>query len=165
MPNDRRRHQRAQKKRARRAHRKEKQRPSGGASTLLAPGEFWSEMPLALAPKISETLIDFAEPLLEKLPDDAGLKSYQGAFAPASAIWNALAAEEDGPADGARRLDAIKHAMAPELAESAFDDLVNTLRWRKAMHFPGDRRLVLRVDVENRGDRMKVTARTAFKVP
>lgn len=44
----------------------------------------------------------------------------------------------------------------------ARDDL---LRWRKATHFPGDRRLVLSVDVEDRGDRMQVTARTAFKVP
>ncbi len=124
-------------------------------------------LPATGLPKMSDTLVEFAAPLLDDLPVDARIDDYSAALDFAAGIWNFLTLldrEHDlsrtkVPVDSAQMfafLDEIAFATG-KTRDQAFDFL-QLFTARKHRLFPDDRRIVGAVDVEDDGDRVHVVA-------
>ena len=99
-------------------------------------------------PKISATLLEFAEPVLEMLDDETPIQAIEDAMQMVVTVWNAIVIEEWGLATGmleeARRL---MQSGVPALAP-IFDKLVD----RKRKKFGGDLRGVGKVEISRGAD-------------
>lgn len=102
---------------------------------------------------MSLTLKRFAEPLLDRLANDADAEDWRLILTFAAMVWNS---PDDGPTEKALALGReLFEAMEWE-GDPA--DEVRRLHARKAAHFAHEPRLVARVDVEDQGDRFHVVA-------
>jgi hypothetical protein len=140
MANERARQKRLERKRRKR---EEKRR---ALRTEADPAE-WGLAPMSL------TLKRFAEPLLDRLPDEASAEDWKLVLTFAAMVWNAT---EEGLSE---------HVLA--LGREVFESLgwqvdaadeVRRLRASKASHFQWEQRRVAGVEVEDRGDTMHVLA-------
>lgn len=104
---------------------------------------------------MSETLVEFAEPLLSELPRGAGAEEWGDALQIATMIWNGLVV--DFPK--ARLVADLKEGLGPD-ADAA--GLVEELARRKDTRFPSDLRFIVDVWTHEAGNRVHVTALTAL---
>ena len=88
--------------------------------------------------KISETLLVFAEPLLEAVGSDAPVAAVRNVLTLATTVWNAMALQPRGPDGG--YLDQARHLITGGVPQMApiFEMLVE----RKKRYFAGDHRSI-----------------------
>jgi hypothetical protein len=111
--------------------------------------------------KISETLLDFAEPLCETVPDDITPKQLEQFLITPITIWNSVVLEELGDMPGAVAR-ARAHVMigGTPFMLALFDSLVE----RKRRHFADDYRLIGRHRVRRAPDgSLKVQAEAHWR--
>jgi len=111
-------------------------------------------VPLRLA-KMSDTLLEYAGPLINALPDDAGLEELKRVLQLAAVVWNAVV-EEDGDVDEAA-LNLVAD-MKSKLQVTPPEAVIEWLADRRVFRFGDDPRVFLSVDVVREGDRMRVLA-------
>jgi hypothetical protein len=110
-------------------------------------------------PAMSETLKHFAQPLLDKLPPDAGAEAWSVVLHVALLAWNAAITGGELP-EGVLSAgsQALTHVGIGEGAPLEVAAWMRNLIQRKRTHFAADRRLVLGVEVMDDGDRLRVVA-------
>ena len=104
---------------------------------------------------MSETLVEFAEPLLSGLPEGAGAKDWVDPLAVAKLVWNSLVVSF--PKENL--VATLRQGLG---ADVDVDELVEELARRKATRFPDDRRFIVDFRTHDAGDRVHVTALTAL---
>ncbi len=114
-------------------------------------------VPLRLA-KMSDTLLEYAGPLINALPDDTGLEELKRVLQLAAVVWNAVV-EEDGDVDEAA-LNLVAD-MKSKLQVTPPEAAIEWLADRRVFRFGDDPRVVLSLDVVRDGDRMRVLATSA----
>jgi len=105
--------------------------------------------------KMSDTLLDYAGPLIKALPDDTGLEKLRMLLQLAAVVWNAVV-EEDGDVDEAA-LNLVAD-MKSKLQVTPPEAVIEWLADRRVFRFGDDPRVFLSVDVVREGDRMRVLA-------
>jgi hypothetical protein len=106
-------------------------------------------------PKMSEVLVDIAQPLLRNLPDEDDREGYTGALNTAAALWNARLLP--GVAGSAQALAELKKVFG-EPVPSEFDALFREVLDRAELLYPGLDRVISRVEVvPNAGGGFTVT--------
>lgn len=94
-----------------------------------------------MAAKISETLLEYATPLLERMPPGPSLQQQQAFLQLVITVWNALVVAQWGGVDLLpdvyRRLEAM-----PQPGRTTMRELVDALVERKRQHFADDLRAV-----------------------
>jgi hypothetical protein len=94
-----------------------------------------------MAAKISETLLEYAAPLLAQMPPGASLQQQQAFFQVVITVWNALVVAQRGKEnlvpDVYRRLEAM-----PQPGRTVMLAMVDVLVDRKRQHFANDLRAV-----------------------
>jgi hypothetical protein len=142
------RERRIEKRRRRRERQRQGDRERPGWSIQL------SGKALGL-PRMSETLVEFAEPLLSELPKGAGAAEWAEALHIATVVWNGLVVcypQEKLVAD-------LKQGLGRDVD---VEGLVEELARRKATRFSDDLRFVFDVRTHEAGDRVHVTALSAL---
>lgn len=104
---------------------------------------------------MSETLVDFAEPLLSELPAGAGAKDWIDPLQVAQLIWNSLVVSLPKEELVANLRQGLGRAVD-------VDELVDELARRKATRFPDDHRFIIEFRTHDAGDRVHVTALSAL---
>lgn len=104
---------------------------------------------------MSETLVDFAEPLLSKLPEGAGAAEWGEVLHIATLVWNGIVVSF--PKD--KLVADLKQGVGPD---SDVEGLVEELAQRKVARFSHDLRFVFDVRTYEAGDRVHVTALSAL---
>jgi len=104
---------------------------------------------------VSATLLDYAGPLIKRLPDDIGLEKLRMLLQLAAVVWNAVV-EEDGDVDEAA-LNLVAD-MKSKLQVTPPEAVIEWLADRRVFRFGDDPRVFLSVDVVREGDRMRVLA-------
>jgi hypothetical protein len=152
-------HDRKQAKLRRRIHRKKKaedmRRAGAMPVLLLPPGQ---ESSPADGSKMSDALEQVARPVLDDMPEELGLNGIHTAVLLAAAGWNAAVVHS--PEETEQALQELARLFAkdsPELGELTLPFL-RMLAERKRQLFPRDDRLVMDVNVEDRGDHFYITA-------
>jgi len=117
---------------------------------------------------MSDTLVVFAEPLIEVLADPADLESCRGALTLASLVWNGLTLlereGEEAESLGAETIEQVENTLIDlGLAKDEVADLIDALAERKETLFPDEIRLIIGVDAQRRGDRMFVHAASTYE--
>jgi hypothetical protein len=123
----------------------------------------------AALPKMSDVLLEFAEPMLESVHDDPSIEGYRDVLRCASVIWNVLAMLDQEASRGggalAERPRVIELTRLLDEAVGGLDDtglaLVDILRRRRQVLFPGERRIFVDVSAELRGDKVHISASSA----
>ena len=105
--------------------------------------------------KMSATLLDYAGPLIKRLPDDIGLEKLKMVLQLAAVVWNAVV-EEDVDVDTAV-LNLVAD-MKSKLLVMPPEAVIEWLAHRRVSQFGDDPRVFLSVDVVREGDRMRVLA-------
>jgi len=104
-------------------------------------------------PPMSVTLKRFAEPLLERLPDDAKAEDWKLVLNFAALVWNAA---EDGLTD---KMVSLGQELFEAMGwEGEVREELRLLRARKAARFGWEPRSVAGVEVERRGDIVHIMA-------
>jgi len=104
---------------------------------------------------MSETLVEFAQPLLSKLPEGAGAAEWSEVLQIATLVWNGMVVsfpKEKFIAD-------LKQGIGPD---TDVEGLVEELARRKVARFSDDLRFVFDVRTYEAGDRVHVTALSAL---
>jgi len=140
-----------QRKRERKRLKREEKRRSLGSSLPLGLVPF-------PGPKMSDTLLDYARPLIDGLPDDAGLEELRALLKFASVVWNAVV-EEDGDVDEA--VLNLTTDMTAKLQGPPPEAVIEWLAERKVYRYGDDPRIVLSVEVFRNGDQLRVMAASA----
>lgn len=124
-------------------------------SVLLGPGQ---EAPPLDGPKMSDALEQVARPLLDTMPRGVGLNATRNALLLAAAGWNA--AVTHSPEETESALQELARLFAKDSAQLGELTLpfLRLMAERKRQLFPHDDRLVMDVNVEDRGDRFYITA-------
>ena len=140
MAGERARQQRLERK-ARRRREKRVQSPPRAAPLVVSFGSG--------LPKMSETLIAFAEPLLADVPETE--PRWRAELHAAATVWNGLVS-------GSREAEIVA-TLQPRL-DSSVDalGLVRCLTARKQRLFAGDQRIIFEVRTQQAGERVHVTA-------
>jgi hypothetical protein len=102
---------------------------------------------------MSLTLKEFAEPLLDRLPDPADPEDWKLVLTFAAMVWNAT---EDSPSK--KMLTLGREIFETMGWNGDVGEELRHLRARKAAQFGWERRMVAGVEVEDRGDTMHVVA-------
>lgn len=104
-----------------------------------------------MAKKISQTLLEYAAPLIEQMPADASFSQRQSVLQVVITVWNALVVagwgQQDLLPDIYRRLEQL-----PEPGQSTMREMINTLVERKRRLFAGDLRAVGRWELRVKPD-------------
>ena len=100
-------------------------------------------------PKMSETLIAFADPLLSRVPETEA--DWRSALYVAALVWNGIVSEVPSGEVVAQ----LRRGLDPSVDVG---ELVRCLTERKRTLFPDDLRFILDVRTERSGDRVHVTA-------
>ena len=113
--------------------------------------------------KMSDTLLEFAQPLLDLLPDDPALGQLEDTFALGTLLWNCFVLEATGKDEDREEAGDIRaHVLATGthagVAYEAMEDLLDELADRKKALFPDDQRLIAGVDVRRDGDGFHIQA-------
>ncbi len=140
MASERERQKRLERKRRRRRE-KRRQRAPRDAPLIVSFGTG--------LPKMSETLITFADPLLSRVPETEA--DWRSALSVAALVWNGIVAEVPRDEVVAR----LRRGFDPSVDVG---ELVRYLTERKRTLFPDDLRFILDVRTERSGDRVHVTA-------
>jgi len=107
---------------------------------------------------MSEILPRFAEPWLERLPDDVDDDVTKLVLQLAAFVWRGMVAGEDADAAALELGRRLFSALGwPE----DFEDEARKLRQRKAILFPSERRLFLGVGVKREGGSLRMYAMSA----
>ena len=107
-------------------------------------------------PKMSDTFVDYAKPIIDRLPPGYGLGQLRRALLIASGVWNAVVAER-GDID--RAVEFVTRTLAEESKQPVPPGLlsaIETLAVRKLARFEDDDRIVTGVEVQPVGDRFRV---------
>jgi hypothetical protein len=120
-------------------------------------------------PKMSDVLVAFARPILDTLDDDASVDDYRGVLRTAAAVWNILAMfDEESRRGGGVLVDQARTIELTKLLAEAvggLDDesiaIIDALRERRRALFPDERRIVMDVGADLRGERVHVFAASA----
>jgi hypothetical protein len=123
----------------------------------------WS--PLSPWPDISDTFVDYAQPLLERVPPGCTPGQLRRALLIASGVWNAVVAKR-GDIDGAVEL--VTRTLAEEVRQPVprgWLATIERLAVRKLARFDDDDRIVTDVDVHLVGDRFRVLASSESPPP
>ena len=100
--------------------------------------------------KMSDTLEEFAQPLLEVLPEDASAEELRFALSVASAAWNAEVVGGSAAEELVSRLTPMKGAFEDEdereMADLFFGSGFEQLRQRKRECFGDDQRFIVGVE-------------------
>jgi hypothetical protein len=113
-------------------------------------------------PKMSDTLVAFARPVLDEIPDKDDVEQFEKALIYAAMVWNAVTAGPENELQG--HLDAI----AGKIASSAGVPLEGVRLWverlaqRKLQQFAEDPRMVLDVSAYDNGDEFRILAASAL---
>jgi hypothetical protein len=148
MANERARQRKAEKKRLKR----EERRRAVRTEVLVS---LTSELP-----PMSLTLQQFAEPLLDKLPEGSRVEQWKLILGFAAIVWNAVQAGDtlrDDEIDVARRAYG-----AVGWDEAAVEDDARMLRERKAARFSRERRKIVTVEVAPTETGVRVYAASAL---
>jgi hypothetical protein len=144
--------------RVRRLARKRPRNPDHGARVAYlrrsaAPGWIQRQWP----GNLSEALLDYAEPLLAALPDDASLDDRRAALMCAATVWNLVLLEEAAP-DGDDDLDRTRRELVEQLddGEGTGARIVAAMTQRRRVLFGDDRRIIFRVDAFEEGGEVRV---------
>ena len=118
-------------------------------------------------PKMSDTLVEFAQPLLDLLPSDPALGQVRNAVALGSVLWNCFVLEASGKDEDLVEADAIRARVLTTAAEEGVPrdltaDVLAELAERKRTLFSDDRRVIAGVDVRRQGDGFHIEAMSAF---
>lgn len=100
-------------------------------------------------PKMSETLIEFAEPLLAEVPEAEA--DWQAALYIAALVWNGVVSE----IPRAEIVEQLRRGLDPS---TNVVELVNRLTERKRRLFPDDPRFIFDVRARQSEDRVHVMA-------
>ncbi|CAM4327509.1 hypothetical protein G4177_37135 [Corallococcus sp. ZKHCc1 1396] len=104
-----------------------------------------------MAAKISETLLEYAAPVLAQMPPDASRRQQQEALEVIITVWNALVVAQWGQEDLLpglyRRLEAL-----PQPGRTAMHAIVDALVERKRQLFQDDLRAVGRWELRVKAD-------------
>jgi hypothetical protein len=142
-------------KQKRREHRKKKQGDKRRAAVLPVLG---SVAPRPGELKMSDALEQVARPLLDGLPEGSGLKGVRTVMLLAMASWNVSVLRSPEQTD--QDLQQLSHRFAQgsrEFPEITLP-LLRLLAERKRLLFPDDDRVVMDVEVEDRGDHFYIVA-------
>ncbi len=95
--------------------------------------------------KISETLLEFAQPIIETLPPNPTLEMRRLALAIAATVWNAIVIEAwdgEGKEVGLRTLSELKERIAelPEPIGTTMGPIIERLAQSKRTRYAGDLR-------------------------
>ncbi len=115
---------------------------------------------LAPCPKMSDTLMAFARPLLHVLPADAGLGTLKRSLLLAAAVWNAVV---DAEGDFRRAAVTLVTDLRSKLDTPLPQAVIELLAERKVRRFGDDSRRVRSVDVSWDGDRLRVAATSTLQ--
>lgn len=102
--------------------------------------------------KISETLLDFAAPLLDAANPET-VEDMEAMLSFAAMVWNVAVADQTLDLPG--KLAELRKELGP-FGDDA--QLLDSMLQRKREHFAGDRRLIGKVSVERLGDGINVKA-------
>ena len=105
---------------------------------------------------MSDTFVDYAKPIIDRLPPRCGLGELRKALLIASGVWNAVVAER-GDID--RAVELVTRTLAEEAKQPVPPGLlsaIETLAVRKLARFEDDDRIVTGVEVQPVGDRFRV---------
>jgi hypothetical protein len=141
----------------RREHRKRKQEDKRRAAAALAPvpskpGDSPSTAPM------SDVLERVARPLLDTLPDDSGINRVRAVMLLAAVGWNAAVGSSPEQVDTVLQELSLKFAETSRELSKIAPPFIQMLAERKRQLFPHDDRLVLDVEVADRGDHFYITA-------
>jgi hypothetical protein len=114
-------------------------------------------------PKMSDTLVEFAQPLLDLLPDEAGLAMTRNVLSLGMLLWNCFVLEaspslDDRKEAGELRAHVLATASRSGVAPRLRTNLLEELAERKRTLYPDDRRLIAGIDVRPDGDGFHVQA-------
>jgi hypothetical protein len=113
---------------------------------------------------ISETILDFAEPLLESAPAGVTVAAVEEALGIAIAVWNAVVLEQAGETGLLEQLQLDLTARTPRTARAELHTHIADLEVRKRARFEDDRRLIGRwkIYTDQAGEfRLEVEARAS----
>jgi hypothetical protein len=114
--------------------------------------------------KMSEVILDFAEPFLEGISDEMGWKTVLGF---AILCWNiALAPEEEQEESLANVLgDLGKAAKNDPSAIDSLEAIARMLLYRKKALFPNNKRPILSYEIVEKGDEMTLLVTSSLDLP
>jgi hypothetical protein len=101
-------------------------------------------------PKMSDTLVSFAEPLLDAIPSNARAKDWDRALLSAAMAWNGVVAGEE-----AKVIAEMEKAMG---YDSSVHDVMNMLFERKRRLFQHDTRLIVNAQAIDTPEGVRVIA-------
>jgi hypothetical protein len=156
---------RNRRKRERRRRKRQEQRHYRRLSRVVDVAPKVLRRPPPGQPKMSDTLVAFAEPLLDCIPDGAPVEAYEAELILAALVWNFIVTLDHeyessaGPVPISEErvgkiLDAL--SLGTDMSDDEALDLLQTLAARKHDLYPDERRLVGDVRAEFRGDRLHV---------
>ncbi|WP_224249985.1 hypothetical protein [Hyalangium gracile] len=157
---------RKQAKLKRRMHRKkraEDKRKAGALPVVLL--ESGQESSPVDGSKMSDALEQVARPLLENMPDELGLHGTRTAVLMAAASWNAAVTHSPEETEQALQELARLFANDSPTLEKLTLPFLRLLAERKRQLFPRDDRLIMEVNVEDRGDHFYLTASSMRRPP
>ena len=136
--------------RQKKLERKRRKREERRRALRLETGE-WVPQPMSV------TLKHFAEPLLDRLPDDADADDWKVVLNFAAMVWNAA---EDGLSD--KVLSLGRDLFETMGWEDNVAETLSDLRARRAAQFGWEPRSVAAVEVERRDDTMHILTASAL---
>ena len=109
--------------------------------------------------KISETFLDFASPLLNAMPDNAGEREFESVLKLAFTVWNAVVLAD--AAGEEKHLSEMRKLLSRDPVSRS---LVEQMIVRKRTQFGDDHRLIgeYRLRVENGGFNLRAEARSPY---
>ena len=167
MSKELRRQKRIAKKRARRREKRVAKQAAYLRRSAKLPLEALAAVGL---PKMSDTIIEFADPLLhELLEDENNPVQVRNILLLASTFWNmTLAADERRAESGEAGVQALRAQLADQvvglldLPRAACEALVEDMERRKRDLFGDDRRFVMAIDAYSTEDGLRVIASSRF---
>ncbi len=143
-----------QKKLLRKRQKRQQQLKGRQQGVLAVP---WHGM-VGSMPKVSDTIVEFARPLIDELPDDCPAESIDTALQFATSVWNAMLATNGNVQEAVREVMAIGKDVLPEEAKST----VEFLAQRKQELFAHDTRFIGAVQAYRDGGEIRVMAAYAL---
>jgi hypothetical protein len=104
-------------------------------------------------PKMSEMIVEFAEPFLTTLPETE--EAWKDGLSIAAIVWNGIVANESSEVIVAQ----LRRGIDPSVDVV---ELVRVLTERKAALFPDDDRFIFGLETKEREDRIDVSAVSGF---
>jgi hypothetical protein len=137
-----------QRKRRKRQHKLLARRPNEPVIELL------DGFPSIGMPKVSDTIVEFARPLIDELPDDCSGERVETVLMFAASVWNAALAANGDLATAVHTVMTSDKNPLPNEAKPTVEFLVQ----RKQQHFAHDWRAIAQVQAYRDGGEIRVMA-------